>query len=413
MGESGLARIDAPAPESNGLTLTTLLAADMPGARNISGLDNQAAVFGRLIPQIPAAVAETLADDWRNHKGAMAAKIGMAAALGTGSAILLARSPMLAKSLLGLAGLAGGTHAAIGTGRFAVCAWNADSEAQRNALVADGRRSLGRIGADLLETAPALVAGTRVGIGLTKRFASLDSTALSVRDKINNPLHERLSYLRGDAKTLTGVSGETGIDLLKVADDMATRTPWSSVEEARLFRATQNKAVKIGGKVSGTADEVMLGGRFDNVFHTHGSRILPTSGDFTAVNGTGVISIPERGLLTFYSGNGAQAGAVEQMLVRGRTTAAFEAATNLQGQTFRSLVVDKSQGLAVRVDAVWVDKVGLQPKAVTVVEFDEALKVLQSWDGRRLAIETLTTPAPRMIEQGGMADLLRRLATGG
>ncbi|MBX9688066.1 MAG: hypothetical protein K2X27_15270, partial [Candidatus Obscuribacterales bacterium] len=139
-----------------------------------SGLHNLAAVFGGLIPEIPAAISKQIKDDFKHESSATFLKLAESAALGFGSAVLLARSPVLAKTILAAGGLGGTYYILNGSARFAGDAYLANTAQEQNALINSGKLSIGKVGANLLETSPALLLGSAGGYSLSSRLGKLD-----------------------------------------------------------------------------------------------------------------------------------------------------------------------------------------------------------------------------------------------
>lgn len=379
----------------------------------LRNVNNAAAVYCDLLPGVPAAIATQLKSDLSEHTGATIGTLAESAALGLGTAVLLARSPVLAKTLLFGAGLAGSTLMAGGTLRFTAEAFNADTQDAQSRLSEQARVSLGKLGANLIETTPAMMLGATSGYMLSSRVAALDTLAGNVRDtaelKMRRIVPEGFHYLSPDAKTLKLAGTANGeVNLYAAAEEMMQKTPWRGMEEGRFFKASTQNSLKISARLPGSEDQVMMGRRAEQVFHTHESSLLPSSGDFNTVYGTGVVAVPKRGILAFYKGTGKEAENVIKLLNSGKAEEAAQAAQALHSRTFESLLVDPRNKLAAGVELSWNHTANrLEPVSVRPLDFSETVNNLSKWKGQ-LNIEALKSSSEALLKPG-MTDFLRKI----
>lgn len=381
----------------------------------LKGLSNETDTLTRLLPKVPGSVGEALADDWTNRRQDVWKKVAISTGLGLGAAILLSRSPALARYLMSVAGVTAGVGATGCAGSFLISAWSADTAVERELLAAGGAKALGRVGAELIETTPGLVAGTAGGIFLTSRVAALESIAMRVRHSVDfrarRLLPERMHYIGTDVRTVTGVARPNGtFDLLQATDEVVALNPWRGVEEGRFFKPGKS-SIKFGATMPGTADEVIMGQRADHMIHTHADRLLPTSGDFNSIRGTGIVSVPESGITTFFEGTGIEAENVVALRRSGKLLESRQALDALQQRSFRSLVLDQEKQLALRVDTKWNSFTGMDPVVVTPVDYSQAVRQLRTWNGKGLALSELA-PSAHAVLKPGMTDLMRRVLLG-
>lgn len=394
----------------NAALLADALPADGFSQRLRQGLSNEINVISDLMLQLPSSVGSSLADDWSNHRSDLLTKTAVSAGIGLGTAVLMARSPVLAKSFTAVLGLGAAVGATTYSAGFLGSAWNADTSVERERLAAGASKSLGRFGADLIETTPGFIGGTWAGLSLTNRIAALESVSLRVRESVDFRLRcvvpEKLHYIGPDVRTVSGVSHGKGVDLLRTAEEIAKTNPWRGVEEGRFFKLNGKGEVKFSSTLGGTTDEVIMGRRAEHMFHTHKDKLLPTSGDFNSVRGTGVISVPERGITTFFEGTSLEAERVLALRAAGKLAEAEQAVASLHGKTFTSLVVDPAKELAVKVSTRWNPASGLEPVAVRPVGFAEAAQHLRTWDGKTLRLSELSA-SPEALMKPGMTDLMK------
>lgn len=398
-------------PQLPDLELRAALLADVvPQGGLRQNLLNEAHVVGDLLAKIPGSIGTELADDWNNHRGDLLKKTAISAGIGLGTAVLMARSPVLAKGVTGLLGLSAAIGGTGYTGRLLYRAWDADSAAQRENLVSSAAKDLGRVGAELIETTPGFVGGTFGGLALTNRIAALEAISLRVREgvdfRLRSMVPERLHYIGPDVRTVSGVStGKGTLDLLRATEEIASRNPWRGVEEGRFFQVGDGK-VKFSSTLCGTADEVVMGRRAEHMFHTHSDRLLPTSGDFNSIRGTGVISVPKYGITTFFEGTSLEAEQALALRSAGRLAEAEQAIAGLHNRPFTSLVVDQSRQLAVKVTTKWNPASGLEPVTIKPVDFTQAAQTLRTWNGKTLSLSELTASKEALLKPG-MTDLIK------
>lgn len=385
---------------------------DSQSKTTISPIHNLAAVYGEIVSAIPAATFGTIQDDFKNHAGSTAAKIGLAAGLGFGSALLLARSPVLAKSLLGIAGFGGVAYMGNAAYDFSSDVTGATNLIERNALAQRGAKAMGRFTADLIETTPGLLLGTRAGLTLSPRVQALDNLAASVRDKAEfaarSVVPERMHYTGFDAKTVSTAKSPDGKQLFAAGEEMLKATPWRGVEEARLFKFGEQE-IKISARLPGTQSETFLGRRAENAFHTHESRLLPTSSDYTSVRGAGVIGVPEQGIITFYEGRAAKAEQIIKALKAKDSSAAQALTQDLHNGGLPALVLDPKRNLAVTIDLRFSPSANsLVPTEIRAVNYSDAVNRLSNWQGK-LNIESLSASSD-LMQKPGMTELMSKLA---
>ncbi len=394
------------------LTRTTLLADVLPQGGLPGGFSNEGDAIARLLSKVPSALCEELADDWNNHRGEVWKKSAISAGIGLGSAILLARSPVLVKGVMTIMGIGAAASTTVFGSRFVLSAWNADKEQERELLATSTSKTIARVGAELIETTPGFLAGTGSGIFLTSRVAALEAIALKVRHGVDfrarSLVPESLHYVGSDVRTVCGVGrGKGTFDLLRATEEVAQYNPWRGIEEGRFFK-TGNGKIKFGSTLPGTTDELIMGRRADHMIHTHADKVLPTSGDFNSVRGTGIVSVPKHGVTTFFEGTSLEA---ENALALGRAGKLAEAEQALQAlhqRTFSSLVIDRTKQLALKVDAKWSPTSGLEPVAVRPVDFSQATQHLRSWNGRTLRLSELSTSSDALLKPG-MTELMQRV----
>lgn len=400
------------APSCSALTRSKFLSEVLYEESSKGGLGNQIDVLSRLVPKLPGAICHSLEDDWSNHQSALWGKLAISTAVGLGSAVLLSRSPALVKSVMGLMGVTAAMGGTVATGSFLHSAWNADTERDRELLAARTSHTLGGLAADMIETTPAFLAGTGGGVFLTSRLSALENLALRVRHvadfRVRPLMPEALHYVGADVKTVAGIGRSNGtLDLLAATEKIAKSNPWIGIEEGRLFKAAPGK-IKFGSALPGTADDVVMGRRAEHMMHTHAEKLLPTSGDFNSVRGTGVISVPKYGITTFYEGTSAEAEKVLALRRAGRLQEAEQSMKALQERSFSSLVVDRTRSLALKVETRWNGITGLEPVSVKPVDFVQAVEHLRNWNGRTLRLAELASSQEALLKPG-MTDLMQRV----
>lgn len=376
-----------------------------------NALSRLASVYSDTLSQVPGKLLSTVSDDLTNNVGGTAIKLGIAGGIGLGSALLLARSPVAAKTLLSGIGIATTAVAAESTLSFSAEALSAESSIAQKKLADDASSSIARLGADLIETAPGLMAGAKLGLRMSPKIDSLNSLANSIQSKVEFPLRtvvpERLHFLGTDTKTISSVSSERGVNLFKAADNLAQSTPWRGVEDARILKLDALN-LKASARLPGTQHETFIGGRKDFAFHTHESNILPSSADFISVRKAGIVSLPKEGLLVFHEGKGVQAEEILRLKKAGRTTVAEALTGELESNTMATLVLDPKRELAVGVNLRWS---GAENRMIAVdarpVKYVDAVNNLSRFTDR-LNIEALESPT-HLLTKPGMYKLLQRI----
>ncbi len=378
----------------------------------LKSVKNVAAVYGQMIPELPGAIANQLKHDLVDETGSTMTRFAESAAIGLGTAVLLARSPVLAKTLLTGAGI-GSSALMIGSASsFSYEALGANSILEQKQLAESGTKSISRLSAGLIETAPALAAGTTLGLKLSSRVAALDSIAIATRNsaefRTRMLVPEGFHYFSLDAQKIAAVAEGSEMDLMRAGKEMMRSTPWRGVEEGRFFKISENNSVKVSARIPGSQYEVLMGPRAQQMFHTHDAQIIPSSGDFTSVYGTGIVGLPKEGILTFYEGAGREAENIVALTRAGKMEKAVEAATALHERSFPSLIVDESKQLSMRVDLRWNPQLNrLEPTSIRPLDYADTVKNLSKWDGR-LNISAIQT-APEALLKPGMTELMRKL----
>lgn len=399
---------------------TELLKTDVasPGLRG--SVSNIASVFGQILPELPSAVAAKLKDDSVNHTGSTLLKLGESAAFGFGAAVMLARSPVLTKTLLASAGLGSSAYMLGSAASFTAESAAARTPEEQRRLSSRALNTLAKFSADFIETSPGFIAGTAGGAYLSPRVATLDSMAVSVREnaelKLRRTMPQEFHYLSFDAKRIKNLGANGELNILKAGEEIMKATPWRGVEDGRFVRAGE-ESLKISARIPTDRYATVMGKRAETMFHTHEEKILPTSGDFNSVYGTGIIGIPKQGLLTFYEGTGREAERLSAMIKSAQTGATDEAALlntaeALHSRKFNSLVIDPSRQLAARVDMRWNGFANrMETSAVQALDFADAVKKLSKWDGR-LNISAIESSA-EALGKPGMGELLSKLSSEG
>lgn len=385
-----------------------LLDTTLPVTSSLSRLNT---VYADTLRQVPGKVFSTIADDFTNNTGSTAIKLGIAGGIGLASAVLLARSPVAAKTLLSGIGIASTAVAAESTLSFSADAMSAETLLAQKALADRGSSSIARLGADLLETAPAMMAGVKLGLRISPKFESLNSLANAVQNKVEFPLRtvvpEKLHYLGPDSKTVASVNSERGLNLFGAAEDIAKATPWRGIEDARILKV-QGANLKASARLPGSQHETFIGSRKDLAFHTHESELLPSSADFLSVRKAGIVSVPKEGILVFHEGKAAQADEILKLRKTGNTVAAEALAADLESNTMATLILDPKKELAVGVNLRWS---GAENRMIPVnakpVNYAEAVNNLSKFTGR-LNIDALNSPT-YLLTKPGMSSLLHRI----
>lgn len=387
------------------------------------GLSKLSEVMGGTLSAFPDAFKSRLAHDFSADAGSTATKMLESAALGLGSAALLARYPVFAKTALAGAGTLAGGYLSYQALNFAARAYSSSSEQERLLLAGSGSKSLAAFSADLIETSPAFIGGISAGTRLSKGIAPgrlptgglLESAEIKLRQKLPEGFH----YIDLDAKGLKLPGAAEGrVDLLAAGKEMMKLSPWRGIEEGRFFklRSTGAKSstgqperhVQMSARLPGKEHEVIMGRRSENLFHTHKESVLPTSSDFNSVFGTGIVAVPEKGLLTFYEGTGKEAQTIVRALKQGKVGEAASLGQALGSREFRSLVLDTEKELAASVALKWhPESNSLLPSSVKPLAFEEGIKNLSNWRGQ-LNIESLK-PSTEALLKPGMTEFLRQI----
>ena len=414
--------------ELSAISLTSLVPAGSPNAELLANNENRltksvsnlAGVYSNLFPELPSALAAQLKTDLQNP-GSTALKLAESAAIGFGTAVLLAKSPVLAKTLLAGAGISASALMLGGTMRFSAEAMSANTPDEQARLGISGAQTVGRLTAELLETAPAMAAGAVGGFKLVDKVPTLASLSAKVRDLGELPARrlvpEGFHYLSTDAGTAFMSRRAAGapavaaeFDILQAAKEMTQRTPWKGIEEGRFFKTAGNDAIKMSARLPGNPDEVMMGRRAQQMFHTHEKALLPTSSDFNSVYGTGVIGVPERGIITFYEGTGREAQRLSALMKTNKTPETALAVREMLDRDFRSLVVDPAKELAVRVDMRWSPAENrMRLNSIQPLDYSATVNKLSKWNGK-LNIESMQTASEALLKPG-MTDLLRKIGS--
>lgn len=374
-------------------------------------LNRLGTVYADTLSQVPSKLISTLADDIENNIAGTSLKVGIAGGIGIVSAIALARSPVAAKTILSGVGIASSFVAADSALTFSGEALSAETVFAQKALAEQGSNSLARLGADLVETAPAMVAGIKLGLRVSPKFESLNSLANSVQMKLEFPLRkvvpEKLHFVGPDVKSLPLANGERGLNLFQAADDLTRSTPWRGIEDARILKVDGAK-LKASSRLPGTSQETFIGGRKDYAFHTHESEILPTSGDFLSVRKAGIVSLPKEGVLIFHEGRAMQAEEILKLRKTGNASAAAALQSELESNTMATLVLDPKRELAVGVNLRWS---GAENRLVATnakpVNYNDAVNNLSRFTDR-LNIESMQSPT-NLLTKPGMSTLLERI----
>jgi hypothetical protein len=380
-------------------------------------LNNIGSVYAQILPELPSAIASKLKDDCVNHTGSTLLKLGESAAFGFGASLLLARSPVLAKTLLAGAGIGTSAYMLGSAASFTAESASARTAEEQRQLSTRAINSLAKFSADFIETTPSFIAGTASGALLSPKVTALDSIAVAVRNsgeyKLRQAIPQDFHYLGFDAKRVGNIGANGELNILKAGEEAMKATPWRGVEDGRFLKAGES-SIKLGSRISSERFETVMGQRTETMFHTHEKALLPTSGDFNSVYGTGIIGVPERGLLTFYEGTGREAERLSAMIKSAQskavdTAALASEAEAFHSQAFKALVVDPSKQLAVRVDMQWNGFANrMETRAVQPLDFASTVKNLSKWNGR-LNINGIPSGAEALAKPG-MGELLWELA---
>jgi hypothetical protein len=375
-------------------------------------LSNIAAVYAKVLPEIPAAIGHEIKTDIQDKPGATALRFAESAVIGFGTAVLLAKSPVLCKTLLSGVGI-GSSAVMLGSGAlFTRDAMYANTKFEQDKLAQSAINSSAKLGAAFIESTPAILLGASGGTMLTSRVAALDAIASSTRNSVEYKTRaivpEGLHYVGLDAKTFKNIGSAGELNLYSASEEMLARTPWRGVEEGRFFKVASENSIKISERLPGERLEVVMGRRGQQMFHTHESEILPSSGDFTSVYGTGVVGVPKQGILTFYEGVGKEAQNAVTLLKAKDSETATAAIEALQRRTYSSVVVEPSKELALRVDMRW-DALENRMAAheVSPLNFADTVKKLSKWNGHFApsAIES----SPEELLKPGMRELISKI----
>ncbi len=386
----------------------------LSSANNLAGkLSNLSSVYANLLPELPAAVAGQIKDDFDKRPGQTALKLAESALIGAGTAVLLARSPVLARTLLAVGGVGAGYIAGKGAYEFNQVAFNAGSLREQQELAAGARDSLARLSADLIETAPAFAIGTGGGLLASRKVGSLAAISAGVRDSVElgarRLMPESFHYLGPGARTISGLGSQQELNLLKAGEEMMKATPWRGIEEGRFFRVSGKDSIKYSARLGGTESEIMMGRRSEQLFHTHKDKVLPTSGDFNSVYGTGVVGLPQKGILSFYQGSGQEARRVIELFKAGNNQEAGLALEALQARRFKTLVLEPGKELSAGVELKWnAASNRMEPVSIYTLDYESTVKTLSKWKGG-LKLESIEKSAEALLKPG-MTDLLRKIS---
>lgn len=398
-------------PDRSGSVLSRSASLDSTQAAGYAArMENLLSVYAGTAADLPQKLSGKLVEDFTSRTGSTALKLAGSAAFGLGSALLLARSPVLTRTLLAGSGVVAGGYMGYETLKFTASAANAFSAQERAALRGRAGDSLADLSADLLETAPAFMAAAGLATRLNSQPAALERASSwlqnNVELQLRSKLPESFHYYSRDAFKLNTLANSEA-NLLEAGQLMMKRSPWRGVEEGRFFKIGDD-ALKVSAGLPGKELELYMGRRAQNMFHTHKERILPTSSDFNSVFGTGVIAVPERGVLTFYEGSAKYAEQLIAAQKAGQMEKAAAISKTLHERNFRTLILEPAQQRAVRVDLNWNGAAGeLQARSLQAVSYDSAIKSLSTWRGK-LNIDSLR-PDPDAMLKPGMTDFLREI----
>ncbi len=353
-------------------------------------LKNETSVVGQTLVDAPGAIWDEVANDWNNDRRNLLTRAGVSVGMGAGFGVLLSRSPLL-----------GGTVVAAGTAYFGLKlasgvtpvmgrAWDADTDSERQALVAEASSKIGREGATLLETAPGLAVGGGAGIWASRRVAALDRMAFKVTEVAEFParqmIPEKLHWVGPGTERLpkTLLKPDGRVDMFQLSELLAKRHPWQSVEVIRSVRLSDMKASR---PAPGTPIETELGfadkpGHI--LFHSHppalrnGGSIVsgarPSVEDLAGTMDAGIIQSGD--LTTIYEGAARHVGVSAKGF----------------SPTLRSVIIDRKNQLAVELETRWSpDLRAYHPAVPRPLNYDQTVKVLSNWDRWWKSIEEIQT----------------------
>jgi len=230
-----------------------------------SHIENELSVAGKSVADAPSAFLHELQDDWSNHKGSLLIKNLEAAGLGIATAIAYKAAPMTTLIgtglLIGYEGIKNITPA-IGA------AWNANTEDQRNQLGIKYGGALGSMSANIVETLPGFMLGSRYGQHLIETNPTVRKLAFKGLTKpFEYPL-QRFKAFHGAGVDMLPAEATAGgkIDALKMSDVVQ---PAADKEVARSIELGSGKVSKV---FTGTDVTVkpQFPDRSGNLFvHTH------------------------------------------------------------------------------------------------------------------------------------------------
>lgn len=357
------------------------------------GIENEASVIGRTLAGAPAAIWDELSDDFqKDYKNLLKRE---AASLGIGAAggLILSRSQILGRAFVAIPAAYFGLKMAHAATSVVGRAWDADSEAERDSLVSEASRSLGREAATTIETMPAFLAGGAAGMAVGRNSRHLDRLAFAVAEsaefRLRGLLPERVHWRGpGTEKLPASIVGADGqVNMVRLTELLAERHSWSGVEVGRsisLAEARMSRAMK-GTPFSNDLGFHDVAGRV--TFHTH-PPLLPAKGDI----------IPgARPSLSDLAAT-AEVGIIRS----GRLTTIFKgerseiAAAALRGEEYspvlRSVVLDRENRLAVELQSRFSMKTREFEAAIPrTLDYDATIRVLSRWDRKWSTLESIPT----------------------
>jgi len=368
-------------------------------------VQNEASVVGQVLAEAPKAVWDEITNDCKNDRAGLELRAGISFVIGLGSGIALARSPVLGKCVFGTVGVYQSLRMASSVASVMGRAWDADSDQQRQSLVAEARASLAREGATALETLPTFAAGGAAGGFAARRVGVLDRFAYRVAEKVELPMRDTLMFVGPGTERLpkTLMGSDSQLDVLTLSEMLSQRHPWMGIEEARALRLSD---LKLGRTIRGTDSslDVLPDERPGRIlFHTHPERGLSRSGysvpgarpSLRDIANTGEFGIIQSGqLTTVYQGGRAD------FLANHADPTAFS-------PNLRAVVLDRENQLAVHLDTSWDWKKGdFIPHTARPLDYAETLRTLSSWDRSWASISAISSDF-NAITKPGMLDLLK------
>ncbi|MBI4533232.1 MAG: hypothetical protein HY711_04725 [Candidatus Melainabacteria bacterium] len=353
---------------------------------------NEAAVVGQVLAQAPGAIWEEICNDWQHDRHNLLKREGCALGVGAGLGVLLSRSPVLGGVALAVPTFAYGLGMASAVTSVLGRAWDANTQASRQALVSETTSKLAREGATTLETMPALILGGGAGVWASRRVYALDRLAFGVTEAAEFParslIPERLSWVGPGTKKLSStlLMADGSFDALKLSELLASQHPWQGVEVARAVRLSD---MRVSRAMPGTPFSNQLGfpdapGRV--LFHTHppvlatnGRSVLgarPSIGDLKETLDVGIIQSGE--VTTIYQG-------------AAREFVASHTAGTSFSPVMRAVTLDRQHQTALAWETRWDSSAGSYvPTLPTPLDYNQTLQVLSRWDRQWSSIQAIT-----------------------